>query len=364
VSLKDELTQIAARIAQYKGKGIGEQNTKAALIVPVLRSLEWDLENLEEVRLEYRRRPSDKPVDYALLLHRNPTLFVEAKALDENLEDQKWANQIVSYAAVAGVEWVVLTNGDEYRLYNAHAPVPVEEKLFRTVRVSEDVDEAADALALLSKPRMLENSLRALWRAHSIDRRVGTAVNALFSPEPSGWLVRRLASQLDGLTPNDVRAALSRARISLDFPREEPPHTATSPGVAPVATRPRAPKGGGSVPHGEPHARKPPASYGVSVNDLIGAGLLRPPLAVTKKYFGREVTAQIEVDGRVTFDGETYDSLSVAAGMARVSVKGAPPPPRKFWQTNGWMFWQYRDDDGQLRELATLRDKFLGAGGQ
>jgi hypothetical protein len=122
------------------------------LIVPVLRSLEWDLEDLEEVRLEYRRRPADKPVDYALLLQRNPTLFVEAKALDETLEDQKWANQIVSYAAVAGVEWVVLTNGDEYRMYNAHAPVPVEEKLFRTVRVSESVDEAADALGLLSNP--------------------------------------------------------------------------------------------------------------------------------------------------------------------------------------------------------------------
>jgi hypothetical protein len=317
MALKDELTQIASRIAQYKGTGIGEQNTKAALIVPVLRSLEWDLENLEEVRLEYRRRPSDKPVDYALLLQRNPTLFVEAKALDENPEDQKWANQIVSYAAVAGVEWVVLTNGDEYRMYNAHAPVPVEEKLFRTVRVSESVDEAADALALLSKPRMLENSLTALWRAHSIDRRVGGAVNALFSPEPTDWFVRRLAKQLDGLTPSDVRAALARARISLDFPTEEP--GAIPVQGAPAVARPRTPKGG---------RKKPPVVYGVSVQDLIAANLLRTPLALTQKYLGQEVTARLETDGRVTFDGQTYDSLSVAAGMARVSVKGPPPLPR------------------------------------
>ena len=354
MALKDELTQIASRIAQYKGTGIGEQNTKAALIVPVLRSLEWDLENLEEVRLEYRRRPTDKPVDYALLLQRNPTLFVEAKALDENLEDQKWANQIVSYAAVAGVEWVVLTNGDEYRLYNAHAPVPVEEKLFRTVRVSESVDEATDGLALLSKPRMLENSLAALWRAHSVDRRVGIAVNALFSPEPSDWFVRRLANQLDGLTPSDVRAALARARISLDFPTEELSRTTPVPDALAVA-RLRTPKDG---------EKKQPVVYGVSVHDLVAANLLRPPLALTQKYLGQEVTTQIETDGRVTFDGRTYDSLSVAAGMARVSVKGAPTPPRKFWQTNGWTFWHYRDEDGQLRELATLRDKFLKARGQ
>ena len=319
MALKDELTQIAARIAQYKGTGIGEQNTKAALIVPVLRSLEWDLENLEEVRLEYRRRPSDKPVDYALLLQRNPTLFVEAKALDENLEDQKWANQIVSYAAVAGVEWVVLTNGDEYRMYNAHAPVPVEEKLFRTVRVSENVDEAADALALLSKPRMLENSLTALWRAHSIDRRVGIAVNALFSPEPTEWFVRRLAKQLDGLTPSDVRAALARARISLDFPTEELSRITPVPD-APAVARRRTPKDDASVPDGQ---KKPPAVYGVSVQDLIGANLLRAPLALTQKYLGREVTAQIETDGRVTFDGRTYDSFGGGGNGPRLR-QGCP----------------------------------------
>ena len=63
----------------------------------------------------------------------------------------------MGYAAVTGVEWVVLTNGDEYRVYNAHAPVPIEEKLFRSVRVSDDGLRAADTLALLSKARMREN---------------------------------------------------------------------------------------------------------------------------------------------------------------------------------------------------------------
>jgi len=31
------------------------------------------------VQLEYRRKPSDKPVDYALFLNRVPSLFIEAK---------------------------------------------------------------------------------------------------------------------------------------------------------------------------------------------------------------------------------------------------------------------------------------------
>jgi len=125
--LRQTLGEVADRVARYRGSSIGEQNTKVSLIMPVLRGLGWDVEDLDEVRLEYRRKPADKPVDYALMLQREPALFLEAKGLGENLEDRRWASQVISYAAVAGVEWVVLTNGDDYRVYNAHAPVPVEE---------------------------------------------------------------------------------------------------------------------------------------------------------------------------------------------------------------------------------------------
>lgn len=337
MSLVDVLTGVRERVSRHRGSRIGEQNTKATLIVPVLRALGWDVENLEEVHLEYRRRPTDKPVDYALLLQRNPSLFVEAKALDESLDDQKWASQIIGYAVVAGVEWVVLTNGDEYRIYNTHALVPVEDKLFRTVRLSEDITEAADALGLLSKEETREKALTALWTAHSIDRRVREAVNSLFAPEPSPWLIRRLARELGGLSQGDIRAALNRARIHLDFPHVE---LTGKPFVDP----PDPPPGLTVI--------------GVSVKDLIDADLVRPPLELAKTYLGSKLSATIEADGRVRCLGEIYSSLSTAAGMARASVKGAPSG-RKFPQTNGWMFWQFRDEDGQTRELSVLRERFL-----
>jgi hypothetical protein len=54
--------------------------------------------------------------------------------LGENLDDRRWAGQIMGYAHVAGVKWVVLTDGDEYRLYNAYAEGPVEDKIFRKFR--------------------------------------------------------------------------------------------------------------------------------------------------------------------------------------------------------------------------------------
>ena len=63
----------------------------SSLMRSVLRALGWDVEDLEDVKLEYRRRPSDNPVDYALFILRTPRLFIEAKALGGHLDDGKWA---------------------------------------------------------------------------------------------------------------------------------------------------------------------------------------------------------------------------------------------------------------------------------
>lgn len=353
-SVRAVLRDVAERIDRHRGKNIGEQNTKLALINPVLRALGWDVEDLEDVRSEFRRVPSDKPVDYALMLARSPRLFVEAKALDENLEDRRWANQIVSYATVAGVEWVVLTNGNEYRIYNAHALAPVEEKLFRIVQISEDPDAAAAALSLLSKEQTQQHSLTALWQAYSVDRRVKAAVDALFSPEPSPWLVRRLANGLDGLTNGDVRAALARARFTLDVPAEELPRSSRR--IVPEHTETDSDTDDEQVTPG----RRTPTSEAVAavtVKQLIDEGLIEPPLELTRRYKGRDLSARIEAGGRVWCLEETYDSVSLAAAMARHSVVGAPPG-RKYPPTNGWTFWKFTDHDGQLRELTVLRERF------
>jgi hypothetical protein len=146
-STRQTLTSVLPRLRkriekiQTRNENIGEQNTKAALIDPLLAALGWDVEDIDEVSREYRRKSQDNPVDYALFMLRSPRLFVEAKGLEKDLSDRKWISQVLGYATVVGVEWCVLTNGDEYRLYNAHAPVDVEQKLFRVIRISESDQE-------------------------------------------------------------------------------------------------------------------------------------------------------------------------------------------------------------------------------
>jgi len=325
------------RIASYGGRLTGEQNTKATLIVPILRALGWDVEDLAEVQLEYRRKPSDKPVDYALFLDRVPSLFIEAKALGSNLEDNKWANQIMGYATVAGVQWVVLTDGNEYRLYNSHAPLPVEEKLFRLVRVSDDARPAEATLNLLSRGHIA--AMEALWRDDYADRQVRAAVDGLFQPEVDHAIVRMVHKRAPTLSLAEVKAGLSRLRFSLgdeqpvagaDVPRASSPARATRRG-APA------------------HSRQ-----AITVAGLVAIGVIRPPLELSKTYKGQRLTARIERDGRVNFLGQSYESVSAAAGAARASVlripKGKEPPA-----TNGWAFWQFKDADNQVKPLAALR---------
>src|ERR1022692_271866 len=150
--LSDVLATVRKRIQQIRDRKevIGEENTKATLIDPVLNVLGWNLQEIDEVRREYRRKPQDNPVDYALLLNRTEGLLIEAKSLEKDLGDRKWISQNISYAAVVGVKWCVLTNGDEYRIYNSHAEVDVDEKLFRKVSISDsDPKFLIDTLALL-----------------------------------------------------------------------------------------------------------------------------------------------------------------------------------------------------------------------
>ncbi len=373
MSLEEVVDRLRKKILGFRDREelIVEENTKGALIEPLLSALGWDVQELDEVHREYKRKSKDKPVDYALFLNREPRLFIEAKGLDQDLTNRKWASQIMGYAATAGVKWCVLTDGDEYRLLNASAEVDVDEKLFRTIRISisdQDHDRTLQTLALLSKEKLAErlpaggqeNLLNVLWNAHFVDRKVKGAVEALFRNEDPG-LLRLLRKNTSGLKPNEIRASLKRAvPVRIDFPE------------VPVGAYPAA------APQKPIHERlrvrrrktpllavvdktkqKTPLSFETKLSDLIQAGLCQPPLQLEREYKGVHLKATIQNDGTVSVGGELYDSLSTAGGMARKSVIGAPAG-RLYPQTNGWTFWKFRDaETGKLIEIDVLRQKHL-----
>jgi hypothetical protein len=270
---------VRGRIARHQKAGIGEQDTKAALIAPVLRALGWDLENLEDVKLEYRRRSIDNPVDYALFLLRTPRLFIEAKSLGSRLDDGKWAAQVLSYATAAGVVWVALTDGDQWRIYNSHAAVPVEQKLFRVIRVSDPDAPVIETLGLLARSQMEDRLIDQLWATETVDRQVAKVLKRLFRPEPSPALVEVIRGEASALSDDDVRASLGRVVTTFDFPSISAP-VGDAPHPAPPVARPRAAP---TVPTVKP----PTTDQPLSLASLIETGAITPPLIIEHRFHDR-----------------------------------------------------------------------------
>jgi hypothetical protein len=351
--LDEVLTLVRNRLTRYRDQSLNEQNTKSSLIDPVLRALGWDTEDFEEVHREYKPKPTDNPVDYALFILRTPRLFLEAKALGGNLNDRRWANQIMGYAAVSGVEWVVLTDGNEYRLYNAHAPVPIEEKLFRSVQIDDDGPPTTTTLELLSKERMQENLIEVLWRSSFIDQQILVVLESLFGSDPDPAFVRFVRNRLTKLAPSEIKEALVRLHAHFDFPVASSTLASQSTTAGPPPIQPLSGTGAG-FGQGTPWRN-------VTIQDLITSDLLKVPLEIRKTYKGHEFVGRITGEGKASWGGREYDSLSTAAGFARASIIGSRPG-RKFPQTNGWTFWEFVDVDGQVKPLDELRQRFYAAG--
>lgn len=212
--LKDILGRIRESAAKYKGRGITEQDTKNALIEPVLAALGWPKEDLDRVRAEYRPTSKYNPVDYALLTGGRPVMFVEAKALDVSIDEHRFIVQVLSYANVAGVDWALITNGYQWDLYSVFARVDAAQKRFFTTNV-----EATDFIEWMSwlTPGFLEgNGLERFWRLVVAERRVKDAITDLLRSRDDG-LVQLLAGKT-ALAATDVALALQSLQFQFDGP--------------------------------------------------------------------------------------------------------------------------------------------------
>jgi Restriction Enzyme Adenine Methylase Associated/Type I restriction enzyme R protein N terminus (HSDR_N) len=351
--LEIALASVRDRIAKFRGQAIGEENTKHALIEPVLKALGWNVEDLDEVRCEYKFKQADNPVDYALFANGNLRLFVEAKALGENLDKPAVQSQIMGYAGVAGVAWIVVTDGNQYRIYNAAAMVPIDQKLFKhVVLASDEPRDVQSVLLLLSKAEQSPPVIDDLWLQYFVDRQVKQAVEGLSGIDPPMDFLHLIRKRVPTLSLAELRQSLGRATLSLQYRPSQP---SAPPAVYKAPTQLTAGVGAVQVEQSA-EVDKTPWRH-VTLGDLISAGTIRLPLDIETAYKGHQLTARIEPDGNVTWNGTTYDSLSVAGGMARKSIVGAPPG-REYPPTNGWTFWRFRDTDGRLAFVDMLRQRY------
>ena len=127
--IASKIEELRGRIGTHRGYLTGsEPRTRQLLIDPMLRVLEWDIENPEQVHLEYP--VSGGRVDYALMSSGRVVVVIEAKVLGKNL-DNLGPGQLLKYAKdpdMQQLKLVVITDGDTWIIYSMES---TSEKVFR-----------------------------------------------------------------------------------------------------------------------------------------------------------------------------------------------------------------------------------------
>ena len=139
--------------------GSHEYQTRYALIDPILLSLGWEIRNIDQVEVEYETEEWGR-VDYALLVSPDggPAIIVEAKVLGSNLYSTSNQRQVLSYSEGIRRGFAVLTDGDNWQIYDLSKRGRFQSKLVEEFSVIE----IAPATVARTLNRLLRRNLR--WR--------------------------------------------------------------------------------------------------------------------------------------------------------------------------------------------------------
>lgn len=166
---KEEVKRrISILIEKYRAESErrhNEEATKTDFILPLFKLLGWDVENSNEVSKE--ENISGKRVDYGFRIDSIPKFFLEAKGLDESLDDARkvkgrdvtYAEQAINYAYYKGCNWAILTNFKEIRVYDAWAKVNPNASFRFAIRVDSLLTDFDNGTYLLSREGFEQNLL-------------------------------------------------------------------------------------------------------------------------------------------------------------------------------------------------------------
>lgn len=161
--------------------GANETRTRNTLIDPILRALGWTNASLvtQEYLVRYGPRESDYGVvDYALHPsgdRANPTAFLEAKRMSEDLTDEH-RTQVLDYVLDKGgnLRQFALTNGDQWEMYELINGEPVN--LFKLSILKQPASECASLfLGMFPLPNLDTRITRT--EAHAVTPRYSDVIS-------------------------------------------------------------------------------------------------------------------------------------------------------------------------------------------
>ena len=284
------------------GRLEGEEGVKLAVLLPILHALGWNYADPGSFKPEYSAGPGR--VDYALLCHGRPQVFIEAKrrgGLNVRAEEQ-----LFRYASNNGVPLLVLTDGSLWDFYLSMADGPPEMRRFCRLEL-RDEDRLSEYASVLESylhrqciasgeaRRKAEKCLESSRDRKSARAAIPDAWNALLN-EPDELLCDLLASKVhdeSGINPDpdDLREFLTSLS---SVPKGLPPMH-------------RSPMDQRSVPNMEGSSRR-----------VSGLRTSTPPLVEVGRTKMTELSSQLlpgeskGEESRESLQGIVYDLMRIA----------------------------------------------------
>jgi len=119
MSFHEDIKKFALLVEERKVHINNEELTKQSIIIPFLQLLGYDVFNPLEVKPEYVAdfgKKKGEKVDYAVFKNNNPIMFIEAKAINEKLENHD-AQLSRYFNSSPEVRLGILTNGIRYKFF-------------------------------------------------------------------------------------------------------------------------------------------------------------------------------------------------------------------------------------------------------
>lgn len=197
MDLKDQLKQIAERVIKLKDQILTEEATKNAFIMPFLQALGYDVFNPLEVVPEFVADLGIKKgekIDYAIFKDGNPTILIECKHWNQNLNLHD--GQLLRYFHVSKAKFGILTNGINFRFYSDLVePNKMDEKPFLDINITELKDNQIEELKKFHKAHFdAESIVNTASELKYMNELKGLIHNELINP--SDDFVRYFAKQV------------------------------------------------------------------------------------------------------------------------------------------------------------------------
>lgn len=190
MDFKDEIKQLADRVAKMKDKILTEEATKNAFIMPFINCLGYDVFNPLEVVPEFIADIGIKKgekVDYAILKDDKPVILIECKHWSADLDPHN--SQLFRYFHTTSAKFGILTNGVVFRFYtDLIEQNKMDEKPFFEFRIDDIKDMQIEKLKEFHKSYF------------SLESIINTASELKFMSEIRMLIVKEISEPSDEFT--------------------------------------------------------------------------------------------------------------------------------------------------------------------